>query len=94
MVYCLLPSDVSHLQDVLLDALGRKVKEVHHCCVDSRLTTLSTLEKLSSVEYRMSLLLQLIETIPEESLEALRQIKDNERRNRFVSLTTGLRLGL
>ncbi|XP_038584383.1 cilia- and flagella-associated protein 100-like isoform X2 [Micropterus salmoides] len=70
-------------QDVLLDALGRKVKEVHHCCVDSRLTTLSTLEKLSSVEYRMSLLLQLIETIPEESLEALRQIKDNERRNRL-----------
>ncbi|XP_051249432.1 cilia- and flagella-associated protein 100-like [Dicentrarchus labrax] len=70
-------------QDVLLDALGKKVTEVHRCCLDSRLSHLSTLEKLSSVEYRMSLLLQLIENIPEESLEALRQIKDSERMSRL-----------
>ncbi|XP_044022031.1 cilia- and flagella-associated protein 100-like isoform X2 [Siniperca chuatsi] len=71
------------LQDVLLDALGMKVTEVYCCCVDGRLTNLSTLEKLSSVEYRMSLQLQLLENIPEESLETLRQIKDSQRRSRL-----------
>ncbi|XP_044022027.1 cilia- and flagella-associated protein 100-like isoform X1 [Siniperca chuatsi] len=70
-------------QDVLLDALGMKVTEVYCCCVDGRLTNLSTLEKLSSVEYRMSLQLQLLENIPEESLETLRQIKDSQRRSRL-----------
>ncbi|GAA6230861.1 cilia- and flagella-associated protein 100-like [Lates japonicus] len=74
-------------QDIMLDDMAVKVTEVHCCCVDSRLTVLSTLEKLSSVEYRMSVLLQHIESIPEESLEALRQIKDGERRSRLVSLT-------
>ncbi|XP_029295926.1 cilia- and flagella-associated protein 100-like [Cottoperca gobio] len=70
-------------QDAMLDALGVKVTEVHRCFIDSRLTNLSTLEKLSSVEYRMSLLLQLVESIPEENLETLRQIKDSERRSRL-----------
>lgn len=77
----------------MLDAMGVKVTEVHCCCVDSRMTSLSTLEKLSSVEYRMSLLLQHIESIPLESLETLRQIKDSVRRSRFVSLTVGLTAG-
>ncbi|XP_070698422.1 cilia- and flagella-associated protein 100-like [Pempheris klunzingeri] len=70
-------------QDVLMDALTTKVAEVHRCCMDKRLTHLSTLEKLSSVEYRMLFLLDLIENIPEESLETLRQIKDGERRSRL-----------
>ncbi|KAF1394617.1 hypothetical protein PFLUV_G00002910 [Perca fluviatilis] len=69
-------------QDILLDALGAKVTEVHCRCVDSRLTNLSTLEKLSSVEYRMTVVLELIENIPEEELETLRMIKDNERKSR------------
>ncbi|XP_035855856.1 coiled-coil domain-containing protein 38-like isoform X2 [Sander lucioperca] len=69
-------------QDIMLDALGAKVTEVHRCCVDSRLTNLSTLEKLSSVEYRMTVVLELIENIPEEDLETLRMIKDNERKAR------------
>ncbi|TDH15644.1 hypothetical protein EPR50_G00011470 [Perca flavescens] len=69
-------------QDILLDALGAKVTEVHRRCVDSRLTNLSTLEKLSSVEYRMTVVLELIENIPEEELETLRMIKDNERKAR------------
>ncbi len=80
------PSSSPCLQDVLLNALDMKVTEVYHCCVDRRLTNLSTLEKLSCVEYRMSSLLEVIESIPKESLETLRQIKDSERRSRFVSL--------
>lgn len=71
----------------MLDDLGDKVTEVHCRVLDSRMSSLSTLEKLSSIEYRMSVLLQNIESIPEESLEAFRQLKDSERRTRFVSLT-------
>ncbi|XP_042348701.1 cilia- and flagella-associated protein 100-like [Plectropomus leopardus] len=69
-------------QDVMLDALGEKVVEVHRCCVDDRITNLSTLEKLANIENRMSLLLQSLESIPEESLEMMKKIKDSERRSR------------
>ncbi|XP_038555253.1 cilia- and flagella-associated protein 100-like [Micropterus salmoides] len=69
-------------QDIMLDALGEKVAEVHRCCVDDRMTNLSTLEKLANIENRMSLLLQGLEGIPEESLEMMKKIKDSERRSR------------
>ncbi|XP_039975838.1 cilia- and flagella-associated protein 100 isoform X2 [Xiphias gladius] len=69
-------------QDVMLDALGEKVAEVHRSCVDDRMTNLSTLEKLASIENHMSLLLQGLESIPEESLEMMKKIKDSERRSR------------
>ncbi|XP_039669364.1 cilia- and flagella-associated protein 100-like isoform X3 [Perca fluviatilis] len=69
-------------QDVMLDALGEKVAEVHRCCVDDRITNLSTLEKLANIENRMSLLLQGLESIPEEHLEMMKKIKDSERRSR------------
>ncbi|KAI4826500.1 hypothetical protein KUCAC02_029947, partial [Chaenocephalus aceratus] len=69
--------------DTVSDALGVKISEVHRCCVDSRLTYLSTLEKLSSVEYRISLLFQFMESIPKESLETLRLIKDSDRSSRL-----------
>ncbi|XP_049442595.1 cilia- and flagella-associated protein 100-like [Epinephelus fuscoguttatus] len=69
-------------QDVMLDALGEKVVEVHRCCVDDRITNLSTLEKLANIENRMSLLLQGLESIPEENLEIMKKIKDSERRSR------------
>ncbi|XP_044062121.1 cilia- and flagella-associated protein 100-like [Siniperca chuatsi] len=69
-------------QDVMLDALGEKVADVHRCCVDDRMTNLSTLEKLANIENRMSLLLQGLESIPEESLEMMKKIKDSERRSR------------
>lgn len=72
----------------MLDALGEKVAEVHRCCVDDRMTNLSTLEKLANIESRMSLLLQGLESIPEESLVMMKRIKDSERRSRYVSATT------
>ncbi|KAM7389379.1 hypothetical protein PAMP_023363 [Pampus punctatissimus] len=69
-------------QDDMLDALGEKVAEVHRCCMDDRMTNLSTLEKLASIENYISLLLQNLESIPEESLEMMKKIKDSERRSR------------
>ncbi|KAL3045245.1 hypothetical protein OYC64_013497 [Pagothenia borchgrevinki] len=69
-------------QDVVLDDLGDKVDEVHRCCVDDRITNLSTLEKLANIEYRIALLLQSLESIPEDSLEMMKKIKGSERRSR------------
>ncbi|XP_035505883.2 cilia- and flagella-associated protein 100 isoform X2 [Scophthalmus maximus] len=69
-------------QDVMLDALGEKVAEVHRACVDDRVTNLSTLEKLASIENHLSVLLQSLESMPEESVAMMKKIKDSERRSR------------
>lgn len=79
-----LPFFCCYLQDLLLAALDQKVAEVHRCCVDDRMTNLSTLEKLAKIENRMSSVFQSLETIPEESLKLLKKIMDRERRSRFV----------
>lgn len=70
-------------QDLMLEALGEKVAAVHRCCVDDRMTNISTLEKLTNIEKRMSVLLQDLESIPEDSLEMMKKIKDSERRSRY-----------
>ncbi|XP_036932902.1 cilia- and flagella-associated protein 100 isoform X3 [Acanthopagrus latus] len=69
-------------QDLMLEALGAKVAAVHRCCVDDRTTNISTLEKLTNIEKRMSVLLQDLESIPEDSLKMMKKIKDSERRSR------------
>ncbi|XP_012710648.3 cilia- and flagella-associated protein 100-like [Fundulus heteroclitus] len=70
-------------QDIMLEALSRKVTEVHSCCVESRPLNLATLEKLCSIEYRMVGLLQQIENIPEDMFQTLWKIKDSERKARL-----------
>lgn len=70
----------------MLDALNEKVAEVHRSCVDDRMTNLSTLEKVANIESRLSLLLQGLESIPEENLEMMKKIKDSERRTRCASV--------
>lgn len=70
------------------DDLSEKVAEVHRSCVDDRVSNLSILEKLANIERRLSLLLQALESIPEDKLELMRKIKDSERRSRYVSVTT------
>lgn len=82
------PTSPSCFQDIVLVALDQKVAEVHRCCVDDRMTNLSTLEKLANIENRMSLVLQGLESIPEESLKMLKKIMDRERRSRFVVCLT------
>ncbi|XP_019111485.2 cilia- and flagella-associated protein 100 isoform X2 [Larimichthys crocea] len=69
-------------QDVMLDALGEKVAEVHGSCVDERLTNLNTVEKLANIENHMSSLLESLDGIPGESLEMMKKIKDSEKRTR------------
>ncbi|XP_055080646.1 cilia- and flagella-associated protein 100 [Periophthalmus magnuspinnatus] len=69
-------------QDVLLDALGDKVSQVHQGCVDNCISSNSTLEKLTQIESTLSELLQNIESIPEESLDLMRRVKESEKRAR------------
>ncbi|XP_034546060.1 cilia- and flagella-associated protein 100 isoform X2 [Notolabrus celidotus] len=69
-------------QDIMWDTLDEKVAEIHYCCVDDRMTNLSTLEKLTNIENHISFLLKSLESIPEESLGMMRKIKDSERRSR------------
>lgn len=75
------------LQDVMLEYLGEKVEEVHHSCVDDRMTNLSTLEKVANIENLLSSLLQSLESIPEEKLQKIRKIKNSEKRTRYRSST-------
>lgn len=82
------PTSPSHWQDKMLVALDQKVAEVHRCCVDDRMTNLNTLEKLAKIENRMSLIVQCLESIPEESLKKLKKIMNRERRRRFVVCLT------
>ncbi|XP_023198655.1 cilia- and flagella-associated protein 100-like [Xiphophorus maculatus] len=69
-------------EDILLEALGKKVTEVYLCCFESRIINQATLEKLCCVEHRMNLLLQQIEKIPRDMFETLWEIKDGERKIR------------
>ncbi|KAM4547573.1 cilia- and flagella-associated protein 100-like [Fundulus diaphanus] len=70
-------------QDIMLEALDRKVTEVYSRCLENGPINLPTLEKLCSVEYRMVGLLQQIETIPEDIFQTLWKIKDSERKARL-----------
>ncbi|KAM7403983.1 hypothetical protein PAMA_004413 [Pampus argenteus] len=71
-------------EDFMLKALDVKVTELHRCSVGNRVINFNTMEKLSSVEYHTSILLEQIENLPKENLEMLRQLKDSERRSRFI----------
>lgn len=77
------------LEDAMLDALSEKVAKVHRSCVDDRMTNLSTFEKVANIENCMLSLLEGLESIPGETLESMRKIKESEKRTRWV-LTAAL----
>ncbi|XP_024858320.1 cilia- and flagella-associated protein 100-like isoform X2 [Kryptolebias marmoratus] len=69
-------------RDVMLEALGEKVGEVHCSCVGDRMTNLSTLEKMADIENLLYSVLQSLESIPEVKLQRIKKIKDSEKRSR------------
>uniref|UniRef100_A0A8C7YHQ8 Cilia and flagella associated protein 100 n=1 Tax=Oryzias sinensis TaxID=183150 RepID=A0A8C7YHQ8_9TELE len=69
-------------RDAMLDALSEKVAKVHRSCVDDRMTNLSTFEKVANIENCMLSLLEGLESIPGETLESMRKIKESEKRTR------------
>lgn len=66
----------------MLESLDAKVAEVQRCLVEDRSPNQTTLEKLASVESCMTVVLQSLESMPEESLKMLKKIMDRERRTR------------
>lgn len=70
------------LQDSMLESLDAKVAEVQRCLVEDRSPNQTTLEKLATVENCMTVVLQSLESMPEESLKMLKKIMDRERRTR------------
>lgn len=70
------------LQDLMLESLDAKVAEVQRCLVEDRSPSQTTLEKLATVETCMTVVLQSLESMPEESLKMLKKIMDRERRTR------------
>uniref|UniRef100_A0A3B5AYS1 Uncharacterized protein n=1 Tax=Stegastes partitus TaxID=144197 RepID=A0A3B5AYS1_9TELE len=79
LVSCLLYQQSSYFQDKVSDDLDSMVAELYSSCVDSRPNNLSTIEKLACVEYQMSLLLDEIESIPEDTLKKLRLREEKQR---------------
>ncbi|XP_051793845.1 coiled-coil domain-containing protein 38-like [Acanthochromis polyacanthus] len=67
----------------MLDAVDKKVTEVLSCFVDCRMPYLNITKKLCNVEYRMSLMLQQIESIPEDRFKILKHIQETQWRNRL-----------
>lgn len=73
-----------------MDAVGLKVADVFHCCVDDRITNLRTFEMLAKIENCVSLLQESLERVPAETLDIIRKIKDKERRTRYGSMAIWL----
>lgn len=66
----------------MLESLDAKIAEVQRCLVEDRSPNQTTLEKLATVENCMTVVLQSLESMPEESLKMLKKIMDRERRTR------------
>lgn len=73
----------------MFEALDQKVGEVYSCCVDDGMSNISTLEKLTQIESRVSSVLQKLNSIPEEHLKTLNKIMNHERRTRFFICLSG-----
>lgn len=69
-------------EDIMLEALAVKVSEVYQRCIDKCLTNLSTLEMLTNIELRLCTLLEQLEGIPKDFVEAAMRIKEREKRRR------------
>uniref|UniRef100_A0A3B4UP75 DUF4200 domain-containing protein n=1 Tax=Seriola dumerili TaxID=41447 RepID=A0A3B4UP75_SERDU len=67
-------------EDAMLHVLGLKVIKVYCRVVNGRPNCLTTLEMLCSIEHQVSLLLDLIEQLPEEIWEKVKKIKLNRKR--------------
>lgn len=67
------PNDLSQAKDL-------KISEIYRCCVNNLPTTINTLEKMSSIEYKVLKLLEVMENIHDEKFEKLKKKMVAERR--------------
>ncbi|RXM97946.1 Netrin-4 [Acipenser ruthenus] len=72
----------SQKQDSILNMLNKKVDDVYKSCIGEVPAKISTLQMLTSIENRMEELLESLETLPRDKVEAVERSKEKEMRLR------------
>ncbi|XP_059171790.1 cilia- and flagella-associated protein 100-like [Physella acuta] len=67
-------------QEQRLADLNKKVEEVYRNCIGDNEANISTLQMLTNIENRLEELFEMIETMPQDKVEAAEKAKDKERR--------------
>ncbi|KAK6317808.1 hypothetical protein J4Q44_G00110990 [Coregonus suidteri] len=67
-------------QDVMLNVLQKKVKEVHRVCVGEVDSNISTLHMLANIESRMEDIMDCLETLPPDKIDTVRTQREKEKR--------------
>ncbi|XP_041701364.1 cilia- and flagella-associated protein 100 isoform X2 [Coregonus clupeaformis] len=70
-------------QDVMLEALGRKVAEVYRSYVGKSGANLTMLQMLTNIEGRMGELLENMELVPKDRMHMAERAREKERRRRL-----------
>ncbi|MGH0165489.1 UNVERIFIED_CONTAM: hypothetical protein FKN15_051624 [Acipenser sinensis] len=77
----------SQKQDHILNILNKKVDDVYKSCIGDVPAKISTLQMLTSIENRMEELLESLETLPRDKVEAVERSKEKEMRLRHFTRT-------
>jgi len=67
-------------QEKSLQTLNRKVEEVYRSCIGDNEANISCLQMLTNIENRLEELFEMIETMPQDKVEAAEKAKEKERR--------------
>lgn len=67
-------------QQKMLDSLNSRVEEVYRSCIGDNEASIGTLQMLTNIENRLEELFEMIETMPQDKVEAAEKAKDKERR--------------
>ncbi|XP_024235937.1 coiled-coil domain-containing protein 38 [Oncorhynchus tshawytscha] len=67
-------------QDVMLNVLHKKVKEVYRVCVGEVDSNISTLHMLANIESRMQDVMDRLETLPPDNIDTVRTQREKEKR--------------
>ncbi|MBN3288328.1 CCD38 protein, partial [Polyodon spathula] len=73
----------SQKQDHALNILNKKVDDVYKSCIGDVPAKISTLQMLTSIENRMEELLESLEALPRDKVEAVEHLKEKEMRLRY-----------
>uniref|UniRef100_A0A673ZLR3 Uncharacterized protein n=1 Tax=Salmo trutta TaxID=8032 RepID=A0A673ZLR3_SALTR len=73
-------------QDVMLNVLHKKVKEVYRVCMGEVDSNISTLHMLANIESRMQDVMDRLETLPPDNIDTVRTQREKEKRMREEKL--------
>ncbi|KAK2185785.1 hypothetical protein NP493_222g01038 [Ridgeia piscesae] len=69
-------------QELMLEALNKKVEDVYKHCIGENEANIGTLQMLTNIENRLEELFEEIEILPQDKVEAAEKAKEKERRMR------------